>query len=93
MSFTKANIAEKVAESTGATRRDALAAVETFLESVKKSLAKGEKVSIVGFGTFRTKNKKPRKGRNPRTGVSIQIPNKKVAYFKPGKELRDLVNR
>jgi integration host factor subunit beta len=93
MSITKADIAEKVAGSTGVTRRDALMAVETFLESIKGALSKGEKVSIVGFGTFKTKQKNSRKGRNPRSGISIQIPSKRVAFFKPGKELRELVNK
>ncbi len=93
MSVTKADIAERVARSTGVTRRDALMSVETLLESIKKALEKGDKVSIVGFGTFKTKLKNSRKGRNPRTGDSIQIPDKRVAFFKPGKELRDIVNR
>jgi integration host factor alpha subunit len=92
MSITKADIAERVARSTGVTRRDALTSVETLLESIKKALEKGDKVSIVGFGTFKTKLKNSRKGRNPRTGDSIRIPDKRVAFFKPGKELRDVVN-
>ena len=93
MAMTKAEIAQKVAESTGITQRDALTSVETFLESIKKALAKGEKVSIVGFGTFRLKTKNSRIGRNPRSGQTIQIAAKKVPYFKAGKELRELVNR
>lgn len=93
MAITKAEIAQKVAEATGITQRDALISVETFLESIKKALSKGDKVSIVGFGTFRLKEKKARIGRNPRSGQSIQIAAKKVPYFKPGKELRELVNR
>ncbi len=93
MAITKAEIAQKVAESTGITQRDALTSVETFLESIKKALSKGDKVSIVGFGTFRLKDKKARIGRNPRSGQTIQIAAKKVPYFKPGKELKELVNR
>jgi integration host factor alpha subunit len=93
MSITKADIAERVARATGVTRRDALTSVETLLESIKKALEKGDKVSIVGFGTFKTKLKNSRKGRNPRTGDSIRIPDKRVAFFKPGKELRDVVNQ
>ncbi len=92
MSVTKADIAEKVAQNTGVTRRDALQAVETFLKTIKDALKKDDKVSIVGFGTFKTKPKNSRKGRNPRSGESIQIPNKRIAYFKPGKEMRELVN-
>lgn len=93
MTVTKSKIAQKVADNTGITRRDAILSVKTFLESIKIALAKGEKVSIVGFGTFWVKNKKLRIGRNPRSGETIEIPSKKVAYFKPGKELRILVNR
>ncbi len=93
MAMTKAEIAQKVADTTGITQRDALLSVETFLESIKKALSKGEKVSIVGFGTFRLKTKKARIGRNPRSGQTIQIAAKKVPFFKAGKELRELVNR
>ena len=93
MAMTKAEIAQKVAETTGITQRDALLSVETFLESIKKALSKGDKVSIVGFGTFRLKTKKARIGRNPRSGQTIQIAAKKVPFFKAGKELREIVNR
>ena len=93
MAMTKAEIAQKVAETTGITQRDALLSVETFLESIKKALSKGDKVSIVGFGTFRLKTKKARIGRNPRSGQTIQIASKKVPFFKAGKELREIVNR
>ena len=93
MAMTKAEIAQKVAEITGITQRDALLSVETFLESIKKALSKGDKVSIVGFGTFRLKTKKARIGRNPRSGQTIQIAAKKVPFFKAGKELREIVNR
>ena len=93
MAMTKAEIAQKVAETTGITQRDALLSVETFLESIKKALSKGDKVSIVGFGTFRLKTKKARIGRNPRSGQTIQIASKRVPFFKAGKELREIVNR
>jgi integration host factor beta subunit len=92
--MTKAEIAEKVREKIGAiSHREALIAVETFLEGIKQALAKGEKVSIVGFGTFRVKERRSRTGRNPRTGQEIQVPSKKVPYFKAGKEFKDAVNR
>ena len=92
--MTKAEIAEKVREKIGAiSHREALIAVETFLDGIKQALAKGEKVSIVGFGTFRVKERRPRVGRNPRTGQEIQVPSKKVPYFKAGKEFKEAVNK
>ena len=92
--MTKADIAEKVRQKIGAiSHREALVAVETFLEGIKNALAKGEKVSIVGFGTFRVKTRQPRVGRNPRTGTEIQVPAKKVPYFKAGKEFKEAVNK
>ncbi|MFB3897230.1 MAG: HU family DNA-binding protein [bacterium] len=92
--MTKAEIAEKVREKIGAiSHREALIAVETFLDGIKQALAKGEKVSIVGFGTFKIKERRPRTGRNPRTGQEIQVPGKKVPSFKAGKEFKDAVNK
>lgn len=78
-------------EKTGLPRKDAIEAVEVFLQSVKDGLQSSQKVSLVGFGTFFVKEKDSRNGRNPRTGELIQIPPKKVAVFKPGKPLRDVI--
>ncbi|MDI6783363.1 MAG: HU family DNA-binding protein [bacterium] len=92
--MTKSEIAEKVREKIGAiSHREALVAVETLLDGIKQALANGEKVSIVGFGTFRVKERRPRAGRNPRTGQEIQVPGKKVPYFKAGKKFKDAVNK
>ncbi len=91
--MTKAEVVRVLIEKTGLPRKDAVDAVEMFLESVKSSLKAGEKVSLVGFGTFMVKEKNARNGRNPRTGDMIQIPEKKVAVFKPGKALREEANR
>ena len=92
--MTKAEIAGKVRDKIGAiSHREALLAVETFLEGIKQALTRGEKVSIVGFGTFRVKERKSRTGRNPKTGQQIQVPSKKVPYFKAGKEFKDAVNK
>lgn len=91
--MTKADVAIKVAAKTGLSRKDAMEAVELFLSSVKDALKRGEKVSLVGFGTFNVKTKFARAGRNPRTGERISIPQKQVATFKPGKAFRELVNR
>ncbi len=90
--MTKAEIVNRVAQSTGMSRKDAITAVEIFLTSIKDGLKHGEKISLVGFGTFYVKHKKARNGRNPRTGDRIQIPPKLIATFKPGKSFRQLIN-
>jgi DNA-binding protein HU-beta len=91
--MTKADVAIRVAAKTGLSRKHATEAVEIFLRCVKDALQSGEKVSLVGFGTFNVKTKNARAGRNPRTGERISIPRKQVATFKPGKAFRELVNR
>lgn len=91
--MTKADVAIKVAAKTGLSRKHAMEAVELFLNSIKDALKEGEKVSLVGFGTFNVKVKNARAGRNPRTGERISIPQKQVATFKPGKSFREQVNR
>ena len=90
--MTKAEIVNMVARQTGMSRKDTVVAVEIFLSSIKESLKKGEKISLVGFGTFYVKSKNARNGRNPRTGRRIQIPSKSIATFKPGKAFRNLIN-
>lgn len=90
--MTKAEIINKVTEQTGMSRKDVIEALEIFLESIKEGLKQGEKVSLVGFGTFYIKHKRARNGRNPRTGEQIQIPPKEIATFKPGKAFRMAVN-
>lgn len=90
--MTKAEIVRRLIEKTGLPRKEAVDSVEIFLEAIKAGLKSGEKVSLVGFGTFLVKEKNSRNGRNPRTGEMIQIPEKKVAIFKPGKAFRDAVN-
>lgn len=79
-------------ENTGLPRKEAADAVEIFLDCIKNGLKEGEKVSLVGFGTFLVKSKGARNGRNPRTGEPIQIPEKKVAIFRPGKAFRESAN-
>ena len=90
--MTKAVIINKVAQATGMSRKDSILALEIFLSSIKEALKKGDKISLVGFGTFYVKEKRSRNGRNPRTGDRIKIPPKKIATFKPGKSFRLLVN-
>lgn len=89
---TKAEIVRHLIEKSGLPRKDAVEAVEIFLNCIKSGLQGGEKVSLVGFGTFLVKAKNSRNGRNPRTGEMIYIPDKKVAVFKPGKAFREAVN-
>jgi len=88
--MTKADLVAKVAE-TGMTKKAAAAAVEAVIEGIKGSLAKGESVRLVGFGTFTVKKRKARTGRNPRTGKAIKIAAKKVPAFSAGKGLKDAV--
>ena len=61
--------------------------------SIVETLHRGEQVELRGFGSFRLRNREPRRGRNPRTGDRVEVPPKRVAYFKPGKELKELINR
>jgi integration host factor subunit beta len=66
--------------------------VETIFDSIVRSLRAGDKIEIRGFGSFRTRQRKPRIGRNPKTGDRVEVPAKKIPFFKPSKELKDLVN-
>ncbi|MDK2973173.1 MAG: DNA-binding protein HU-beta [Candidatus Sumerlaeota bacterium] len=90
--MTKAEVANLLMEKTGLGRAESYQAVEVFLDSIKESLQQGDKVSLVGFGTFLVKAKNARNGRNPRTGEQIFIEQKNVVVFKPGKSFRESVN-
>ena len=89
--MTKADIASLVAEK-GLTKKQAMDAVEATLEIIKNALRAGEKIQLVGFGSFQVKAKRARKGRNPQTGDEITITARKVLKFKPGKALHQTVN-
>jgi integration host factor subunit beta len=91
--MTKADLVEEVAEAIGpgVTKRDCALIVDGFLGAVKKALAAGENIEIRGFGTFKVRGRKSRKARNPRTGQSVQVPERRVPVFKPSKQLRDRV--
>lgn len=86
--MNKEELVEKVASKTGLTKKDAMDAVNTTLDTVTVTLRKGEKVTLVGFGTFLVRRLAAREGRNPQTGARIRIPAKKVPRFTPGKELK-----
>lgn len=90
--MTKSEVANILMEKTGLGRQESVEAVQVFIDSMTKALENGEKVSLVGFGTFYIKEKNARRGRNPRTGVDIQIEEKRVVTFKPGKSFRDSVD-
>ena len=87
--MTKADLIEEVSRVVELTRKESEVIVETIFDSVVESLKTGDKVEIRGFGSFRTRDRGPRRGQNPRTGEPVLVPAKRVAYFKPGKELRE----
>src|SRR5487761_1088386 len=90
--MTKAELVEEVTQIGDLTRRDGEVIVDTIFDSVIGALKSGDKIEIRGFGSFRIRQRKPRIGRNPKTGAKVEVPAKKVRYFKPSKDLRDLVN-
>jgi DNA-binding protein HU-beta len=90
--MNKTELIEKVAKSSKLSKKDVHAVVDGFLKSIEASMKKGEKVTIVGFGTFGTVSRKARIGRNPKTGKEIKIAAKTAPKFSPGKALRESVN-
>jgi integration host factor subunit beta len=92
ISMTKADLVDRVTSLGDLTRRDGEIIVETLFDSVIGALKSGDKIEIRGFGSFRTRQRKARTGRNPKTGDKVEVPAKRVPFFKPSKELRDAVN-
>lgn len=90
--MTKAELVVKLVEKTNIGKRDAAVVVQTVLDSIVESLQNGTKVELRGFGSFKIRSRGPRKARNPKTGASVDVPEKKIPYFKPGKELKDMIN-
>lgn len=90
--MTKADLVDKVTALGDLTRRDGEVIVDTLFEAVIGALKSGDKVEIRGFGSFRTRQRNARTGRNPKTGAKVDVPAKRVPFFKPSKELRDSVN-
>ena len=90
--MTKADLIEEVSRAVEMSRKDSEVIVETVFDSILKSLRSGDKIEIRGFGSFRTRERKSRIGRNPKTGERVEVPAKKIPYFKPSKELKDTVN-
>ncbi|MBQ5847098.1 MAG: HU family DNA-binding protein [Selenomonadaceae bacterium] len=91
--MTKAELIANVAKKAELTQKDTEAAVNAFFSTVQASLAAGENVPVIGFGTFEVRERAARVGRNPQTGEEIQIAAAKVPAFKPGKALKDAVNK
>ena len=89
--MTKADLIEKVATSTGFSKADAGRALDSAIDAIKASLKKGQKVTLVGFGTFSVSKRKARKGRNQRTGEEIKIAATKTPKFTAGKVLKDAI--
>jgi len=89
--MTKTDLVEKIASSTGLTKKAANDALEAVLSGVEDSLAKGDKVTLTGFGTFSVRSRKERMGRNPQTGAPLRIPASKVPGFTAGKSLKKAV--
>ncbi len=91
--MTKAEMVEKVSSKINLTKKDTARVVNIVFGSIIQVLAQGDKVELRGFGTFRVRSRESRDGRDPRTGDTVQIPSKKVPFFKAGKELRELVDQ
>ncbi len=91
--MTKAALVEEVSRVADLTKKHSEVIVDTVFQSLITALRRGEKIELRGFGSFRLRQREPRKGRNPKTGDRVDVPPKKVPYFKPGKELKELINK
>jgi len=92
LTLTKADLIEEVLRITELPRKESETIVETIFDSIIESLQNGDKIEIRGFGSFRTRQRRGRVGRNPKTGEKVEVPPKKIPFFKPSKELKDFVN-
>lgn len=90
--MTKAELVDEVALAAKLTKKDSEVIVEEVFKNIVQALNCGEKIELRGFGSFRVRQRKARRGRNPKTGAPVDIPAKAVPYFKPGKELKELIN-
>ena len=91
--MTKAELIEELSNVADLTRKHSEVIVDAVFSSIAEALQKGEKIELRGFGSFRLRRRESRTGRNPKTGAGVVVPAKKVPHFKPGKELREMLNR
>jgi len=89
----KADLINRIAQEMDISKQDAEMGVNLFFETIKDALQRGEEIELRGFGSFRFRTRDARAGRNPRTGEPVQVPPKKVLYFKPSKLLKNMINR
>lgn len=90
--MTKAELVEEVIRVAELSKKDAELVVNTVLDQIVEALQRDDKIELRGFGSFRVRRRRSRQGRNPKTGDRVDVPPKRIPYFKPGKELRDLIN-
>jgi len=90
--MTKADLIEEVSRVLELTRKESEAIIDSIFDSFVKALRNGDKIELRGFGSFRTRQRRPRIGRNPKTGTRVAVPAKRIPFFRPGKELKDMVN-
>jgi integration host factor subunit beta len=91
--MTKAELVDEVSKASDLTRKHSEVIVDAVFSTIADALQRGDKIELRGFGSFRLRRREPRKGRNPKTGDKVDVPPKKVPYFKPGKELKELINQ
>ncbi|HKK72190.1 MAG TPA: HU family DNA-binding protein [Candidatus Krumholzibacteria bacterium] len=90
--MTKADLVEAISEGTGLSKKDTGVVVDLILENISRALCEGDKVELRGFGSFKVKERRSRKARNPRTGAAVEVPAKLVPYFKASNELKALID-
>ena len=91
--MNKADLVDRIAEACSISKAQATTAIDTTVDSITSALRKGERVALIGFGTFCVSQRKARNGRNPQTGATIKIAARRVAKFTPGNELKKVVNK
>jgi integration host factor subunit beta len=90
--MTKADLVEEVIRVSSLSKKQAETIVNTVFDSIVEALQQDDKIELRGFGSFRVRRRRSRQGRNPKTGDRVAVPAKRIPYFKPGKELKDLIN-
>ena len=90
--MTKADLVEEVVRVSSVSKKHAEIIVNTVFSSIIEALQREDKIELRGFGSFRVRRRRSRQGRNPKTGDRVEVPEKRIPYFKPGKELKDLIN-